>query len=429
MPKVSSDSIYGLATPDGRSAISVIRITGSNIPKAFYSFVSLDGAVRSTSVKSLVFDKFSDRCLLLNFPGPGSYTGENLIEIHCHGNPVIVSEICLHLEEMGIREAEPGEFSKRAFLNNKLTLDQAEAISLGIEARSLQDLISLDSFRSGALGIRVEEILGACEHLLVQIESQLDFSDEEDVTEISKEDILEKRESIINLMGGLLEGYRPVSRKQLIHKIVLVGKPNVGKSSLFNVLVGDDVAIVANEPGTTRDVVRHNLFLGSYDFEIEDTAGVRKASSNIEKMGIDKTTKAVEGADVLVWVSDLEDMESSRPVCDLWVGNKSDKVNKNINCACDVVVSAKTGVGIDELKELLKEKIKPKTNISLVSERIYKKLLSGFELLKQSSSGDDFYESSAHNLREVLVLLKEIYGDFDNDKILDEIFSNFCIGK
>ena len=100
MPKVSSDSIYGLATPNGRSAISVIRITGSNIPKAFYSFVSLDEVVRSTSVKNLVFDKFSDRCLLLNFPGPGSYTGENLIEIHCHGNPVIVSEICLHLEEM-----------------------------------------------------------------------------------------------------------------------------------------------------------------------------------------------------------------------------------------------------------------------------------------------------------------------------------------
>ena len=146
-----NDPIYGLATPQGRSAISVIRISGKSLPKDLGSYVDFDKKSAGLCVKTLQLDSFSDQCLFLFFPFPNSYTGENVIEIHCHGNPIIVSGIFSWLEGLGVREAERGEFSKRAYLNEKITLDQAEAISLGIEAGSIDDLTAMDSFRSGLL--------------------------------------------------------------------------------------------------------------------------------------------------------------------------------------------------------------------------------------------------------------------------------------
>ncbi len=424
-----TDSIYGLATPLGRSAISVIRVSGASLPVGFMSSLSLSNRPNTRFVKTIKFKELSDQCLILYFKSPNSYTGENIVEIHCHGNPVIVTEIFEWLEDFGIREAEPGEFSKRAYLNERITLDQAEAISFGIEAGSLKDLASMDAFRSGKLAKKIEKILKACEGMLIVLESQLDFSEEEDVDEVKKEEIIIGLRKISTDLNEILKNYRPITKKQLKPKIVLAGKPNVGKSTLFNYLVGDNVAIVSDEPGTTRDVVRGDLYLDGVEVEIGDTAGIRKTPSEVERAGIEKTTSAVEEANVVIWVSDLSDLEVSRPRCEIWVGNKLDKTNKTSSFICDLLISAKTGEGVDLLINEVKKRVKIDDSYHLVSERIYKKVSNSAEIIAQSLGGDDFYEKAAQDLRDVLVLIKDIYGDFSNEKILDEIFQNFCIGK
>ena len=424
-----NDPICGLATPQGRSAISVIRVSGKVLPKELVSYVNFDNESAGLCVKTLKLKGFSDQCLFLFFPFPNSYTGENVVEIHCHGNPIIISAIFSWLEGLGIREAERGEFSKRAYLNEKITLDQAEAISLGIEARSLDDLAAMDSFRSGLLAKKIMESLFVCEKLLVSIETQLDFSDEEDVSEVSAQEILNGLDRAYKNLDEILVNYRPISQKHLKPKVVLAGRPNVGKSSLFNRLVNSDIAIVSSNPGTTRDVVKGDLYLNGIEVEIDDTAGVRKTTSKIELAGIERTSAAIKDADIVVWVSDLGGLETGRPNCEIWVGNKADKIKKKAAKVCDIELSAKTGEGVGLLVEEIKKRLKPSGNYHLVSERIYKNLSAAVQKLSEKRSGDDFYEQTAQDLRDVLILIKDIYGDFSNEKILDEIFQNFCIGK
>jgi len=424
-----NDPIYGLATPQGRSAISVIRVSGKVLPKELVSYVNFDNESAGLCVKTLKLKSFSDQCLFLFFPFPNSYTGENVVEIHCHGNPIIISAIFSWLEGLGIREAERGEFSKRAYLNERITLDQAEAISLGIEARSLDDLAAMDSFRSGLLAKKIMESLFVCEKLLVSVETQLDFSDEEDVSEVSAQEILNGLDRACSNLDEILVNYRPISQKHLKPKVVLAGRPNVGKSSLFNRLVNSDIAIVSSNPGTTRDVVKGDLYLNGVEVEIDDTAGVRETTSKIELAGIERTSAAIKDADIVVWVSDLGDLETGRPNCEIWVGNKVDKIKKKAAKLCDIELSAKTGEGVGLLVEEIKKRLKPSGNYHLVSERIYKNLSAAVQKLSGKRSGDDFYEQTAQDLRDVLILIKDIYGDFSNEKILDEIFQNFCIGK
>ena len=424
-----NDPIYGLATPQGRSAISVIRISGKSLPKDLGSYVDFDKKSAGLCVKTLQLDGFSDQCLFLFFPFPNSYTGENVVEIHCHGNPVIVSGIFSWLEGLGIREAERGEFSKRAYLNEKITLDQAEAISLGIEAGSIDDLAAMDSFRSGLLAKKIMESLFCCENLLVSVEAQLDFSDEEDVSELSVQEILGGLDRVRNQLDEILVNYRPITQKHLKPKVVLAGRPNVGKSSLFNRLIGNDLAIVSNSPGTTRDIVRGDLYLSGVSVEVDDTAGFRETTSKIELAGIKRTSAAIKNADIVVWVSDLGDLETERPSCEIWVGNKADKLKGRGVTSCDVVLSAKTGEGVGLLESEIKKRLKPDGNYHLVSERIYKNLSAAVQKISNVKTGEDFFEKTAQDLRDVLILIKDVYGGFNNEKILDKIFQNFCIGK
>lgn len=422
-----ADSIYALGTPVGRSAVAVIRVSGSDFSKGFVKFLNIPIDKKGSWLRSLDLGGFSDQCLVLNFPGSNSYTGEHVVEIHCHGNPLIVSQLLLVLNELGLREAEKGEFTRRAFINNKMSLSDAESVMTGIQAGSVQELAALEDFRSGFLGKKLSDLTEKITEVLATIESQLDFSDEEDVSDLSVDKSKEMVGSLSASVGSLLKNYQPYSAESKKKTVVLFGEPNVGKSSLFNALLGEGVAIVSSTPGTTRDVVRKRMFVDGVDVELEDTAGLRsQTSSDIEDMGIEMAKSAVEGADLVVYVFDSPEKVSNK-TDGIVVLNKTDNHKSKVKGA--YCVSAITGEGIEDLSQAIGKAVRDDFDSDLVSERIYRGLSGVEALLKNSGVASDYYEQTSQNLRDSLVLLEEINGTFDNEDVLDQIFNKFCIGK
>ena len=424
------DPIFAQGSAPGRSAIAVIRVSGK-LPASLYSELKINESKRSFFLRELDFGNFVDSCLVLNFPAPNSYTGESMLEIHSHGNQLIVSELFRWLEKRGLREAEAGEFSKRAFLNNKISLFQAEGISLGIEAETKDQLIALDSFRSGVLSKKIESIISQLNAVLVELEAQLDFSDEESVAE-TKSDVIQKSlNAVLVELDGLLKNYAPYEKNSLKKRVVLVGRPNVGKSSIFNALLDEEVAIVSKVAGTTRDVVRKVLPLSGFEIEIEDTAGLRSETNDeIEKTGMGLTVKAAASADLLIYVIDnaKEVVPEKFKDHSLVVFNKCDLGSPPPSFS-GLKVSAKSGEGIDLLLEKMRNLATSSSGQKLVSERTHKKLEDAMKIISKKVVGADFFELTAQNIRDANQELKEIYGDLDNEKILDQIFNNFCIGK
>ncbi len=424
------DPIFAQGSAPGRSAIAVIRVSGK-LPASLYSELKINESKRSFFLRELDFGNFVDSCLVLNFPAPNSYTGESMLEIHSHGNQLIVSELFRWLEKRGLREAEAGEFSKRAFLNNKISLFQAEGISLGIEAETKDQLIALDSFRSGVLSKKIESIISQLNAVLVELEAQLDFSDEESVAE-TKSDVIQKSlNAVLVELDGLLKNYAPYEKNSLKKRVVLVGRPNVGKSSIFNALLDEEVAIVSKVAGTTRDVVRKVLPLSGFEVEIEDTAGLRSETNDeIEKTGMGLTVKAAASADLLIYVIDnaKEVVPEKFKDHSLVVFNKCDLGSPPPSFS-GLKVSAKSGEGIDLLLEKMRNLATSSSGQKLVSERTHKKLEDAMKIISKKVVGADFFELTAQNIRDANQELKEIYGDLDNEKILDQIFNNFCIGK
>jgi len=424
-----NDAIYALATPVGRSAVAVVRVSGNPLPEKLIKALSLKKQERGVFLRRIVLGSFSDSCLVLNFPDPASYTGEHLVEIHTHGSPAIVVELFSFLESLGLREAEGGEFSKRSFLNNKMDLSSAESVMSGVFAESAQELAALEEFRSGSLGNKIKNITKKIEGLLVKVESQLDFSDEEDVVEINKKEVSFGLDFLKQETGSLIKNFTPYKKDGEKKRVVLTGRPNVGKSSLFNALLGERVAIVSEQPGTTRDVVRKSLFLSGVEVGFEDTAGIRDVKdSEIESEGIELAKAAAESADLLVEVFD-DPKKVSEGVSSLVVLNKSDLFEGIKSSGECLAVSAKTGSGLLKLQEEILKRVQSPIKESLVSERIYLKLEAAHLLLGSDVSGNDFFETTAQKLRDCLKELEGVYGVFDNDVVLDQIFSNFCIGK
>ena len=216
------DPIFAQGSAPGRSAIAVVRLSGK-LPASLYEELKINKNERSFFLREINFGSFADSCLVLNFPAPGSYTGESMLEIQSHGNQLIVAEIFQWLEERGLREAEPGEFSKRAFLNNKISLVQAEGISLGIEAETKDQLVALDSFRSGVLSKKIENVMSQLNGVLVELEAQLDFSDEEDVVDTKSSVIQDSLNCVLIELSDLLKNYGPYEKNSLKKKVVLVG--------------------------------------------------------------------------------------------------------------------------------------------------------------------------------------------------------------
>ena len=422
------EPIYALATPEGVSAISVIRISGLSISKKFFNFLGIQNEKPGVFLRNISLGGFTEKCLVLYFKAPQSYTGEDVIEIQPHGSMVIVSEILDVLERHGFREAQAGEFTKRGFINNKFTIDEAESVAANIGANSAEELRMLEDFRLGRVGNFFSSVTKKIEKLLVTIESQLDFSDEEAVGSMNKESVKKEVSFLKKDLDGFLEKYSPFQSEMMKKKVTLVGRPNVGKSSLFNLLVETKVALVSDVPGTTRDVVRKNLFLKGVEITLEDTAGIRSGKiSKIEKMGMDLTKESYKSSDLCLEIFEPKQIIEKKFKNSVVVINKSDllknRTEKNI-----LYVSAKTGDGIEELRELIYKHVKSNPKLSLVAERVYKAVIKANKSFEEVRD-DDVFEITAQQLRDALLELKYVYGNFDNEKILDGIFSKFCIGK
>ncbi len=456
---LSDDTIVALATPAGIGAISIIRISGSEsfkiVDKIFKGKTKIIDAQSHTIHYGKIVDDeggIIDDVLVSVFHKPNSYTGEDSVEISTHGNPFISRRIIEILTGFGARLAEPGEFTKRSFLNNRIDLAQAEAVADVINSRTEASLRGARNQLDGLLSQKVEELRSMLINASSFIELELDFA-EENLQFINQDELLKRVDNIISEIDKLLSTY---SFGKVIKdgiNVALVGKPNVGKSSLLNYILKESRAIVSKIPGTTRDVIREDVSIDGILFRLFDTAGIRISEDELEKEGVLRSREVVKNSDLVLFINDVgqdfaEDLfeeilkltnESSNKINSdkiVSVLNKIDLGNKNGN-KYDVKISAATGEGIEELFKTMKSKSLGNNAYSeksaVVSNlRHYHCLKKAEESLlkaKESISNKMSGEFIALDLRDAENHLGELIGVVTSDDILNNIFMKFCIGK
>lgn len=450
---MKEDNIIALATPPGVGAISVIRLSGPE--SLLITDLLFKGKQPIVSSKSHtihygdIFDSSGnhiDDVLISVFKAPNSYTGEDSIEISTHGNPLIAQKIIGEFINTGkVRLAEPGEFTKRAFLNNRIDLSQAEAVADIIHARSDA---SLKGARNQLDGLLSKKVLGLRESLINAtsfIELELDFA-EEDIEFVNTEELLKRIDEIIIEIDSILDTYNVGRIIRDGINVALVGKPNVGKSSILNYLLKESRSIVSEIPGTTRDIIREEISIDGILFRLYDTAGLRESDNPIEEEGIKRSREVLGNADIVLFIEDVQQGISSELFNELLNIVSGDKVirvlnkidlNDLINFDVDIKVSAKTGFGMKDLAKILVKKAigtnyyTEKTAI-ISNFRHYnclknarESLLNARESILKKVSG----EFISIDLRNAAISLGEIIGEVTSDDILNNIFMKFCIGK
>lgn len=441
------DTIAAISTPLGAGGVAVIRVSGT---KAFEILEKVFSG--NTPVKEFKPSRFYhghiiensnilDEVLILPFFTPNSYTGENVFEIQCHGGVQVVNMILALILKNGARMAEKGEFTKRAFLNKKLDLSQAEAVADLIHAKSKEFILPSSRNLKGSLSLKVKEIRDDIFEVLSRIVAGIDFPD--DVAEPEYDYLKTEFQKSINKIETILASARTSNILRQGITVAIAGKPNVGKSSLFNTLLNHERAIVTEIAGTTRDVIKETLDLG-IPVTLIDTAGIRDDNSidKVEQIGIEYSKQSLDEADCVLFVYDSEQgiKEEDRNILSLInpaklikCANKSDIVKKEIK---DVInISARTGEGIDELKQILKSKvceINPEdldyvTNIRQQNclERAKLALLQALE----AANINQLQDLISIDVKSALLALDELSGEIITDDILNNIFDNFCIGK
>ena len=426
------DTIYALSTPTGRSAIAVIRISGDQSLNTLKKISSIKTVIpNKTKLTLLKFEKqIIDQVLVVFFKKPHSFTGEEMVEINCHGSIAIITKISQTLEVLGIRLAEPGEFSRRSLMNDKLDLLQTEGLADLINSETEKQRSMAISGLSGKLSKFVNEINEKLRVMLANTEALIDFSDE-DLPKNILNKILEQNKNIIKTIKKEIsssEISKPIREGFLVS---LIGKPNTGKSSFINYISKKEVSIVTNIPGTTTDAVTSTIDIDGYKFTFIDTAGLRKHKNKIEEIGITKTNEIILRSNLNLVFLEKKEMSKYVKIKDkIFIKSKLDKkrvikVEKNI-----LNISSLTGEGVQKLLKKIKQKlIKSKKNEPILSRErhlnIMKKILFELKSIKSKESLDIM----AFKIREALRISLEINQKFDIEDVLDIIFRDFCIGK
>lgn len=445
LPPSHNAVIAAVATAPGRGGIGVVRVSGPGLEPLIQGILG-----RTLKPRQASYGQFRDaqgetldEGIALFFPAPHSFTGENVLELQGHGGPQVLQLILERCLELGARPAEPGEFSQRAFLNDKIDLAQAESIADLIDAQSKQAARSAVRSLTGEFSARIHELVDALIHLRMLVEATLDFPEEE-IDFLNKADAFGQLDRIDARLTGVLAQAKQGALLREGFNVVLIGQPNVGKSSLLNRLAGFEAAIVTEYAGTTRDALREAIQIDGVPLHITDTAGLRATDDPVEKIGIQRTWDAIAKTDVALLLTDAAHGvgDHERAILErlpytprLTVHNKIDVTGEPARLAgngLEVWLSAKTGAGIDLLKRRLLElagwQAAGEGNF-MARKRHLSALAMASEHLASARHQSRQLELFAEELRLTQEALSEITGEFTADDLLGEIFSRFCIGK
>lgn len=446
--KKPSETIAAIATAQGRGGIGVVRVSGPDLGRMAFT---LTGSLPKPRLAVLTrfldaAGKEIDEGISLYFPAPHSYTGEDVLELQGHGGPVVMQMLLRRCLELGARLAEPGEFTRRAFLNDKLDLAQAEAVADLIEASTTEAARSAVRSLSGEFSRKVHELVERLVSLRTLVEATLDFPEEE-IDFPHQTDIIGQLGCLTEDVGRILGRARQGSLLRNGLYVVLAGQPNVGKSSLLNRLAGGERAIVTSVPGTTRDALRETIQVNGIPLHIVDTAGLRETEDEIERLGIARSWKEIERADVVLLMLDARLGMSSvdhaiaarlpAEVEQIALFNKIDLAGQKARCEestgkVSIWLSAKTGEGLESLqRELLRVAgwQAGTEDVFLARQRHLLALQGAREHLQDAEKKFRQFELLAEELRLAQEALSSITGEFTADDLLGEIFSRFCIGK
>ncbi|QWX84861.1 tRNA uridine-5-carboxymethylaminomethyl(34) synthesis GTPase MnmE [Cellulophaga sp. HaHaR_3_176] len=469
---ISNESIVALATPSGAGAIAVIRISGENaITIASKHFVSKRGKKLEEQKSHTILlghivdgNRTLDEVLISIFKGPNSYTGENVVEISCHGSTYIQQEIIQLFLRNGCKTADAGEFTLRAFLNGKIDLSQAEAVADVIASdNAASHQIAIQQMRGG-FSNEIKELRAELMNFASLIELELDFS-EEDVEFANRDQFQDLINRITLVLKRLIDSFAVGNVIKNGIPVAIVGEPNVGKSTLLNSLLNEDRAIVSDIAGTTRDTIEDEIAIEGIGFRFIDTAGIRETQDVVEGIGIKKTFEKIKQAQVVLYLVDgsllnennalinlkieIEKIKNQFPLKSiLLLINKSDKISKDTSSLIQselvslseklktIFLSAKTGEGVEDLKKELLGLINTgalRNNETIVTNsRHYNSLLKALEEIQKVQYGMDSGFSGdllAIDIRQALYHFGEITGEISSDDLLGNIFANFCIGK
>jgi tRNA modification GTPase len=454
------DTIAAIATPVGEGAVAIVRVSGPDAERiATRVFVRASGKNGKLAshrlyhgrIQDPVSKKFLDDVLVVVMRKPRSYTGEDVFEVHCHGGAYLVRRILELLLSEGARHAEPGEFTKRAFLNGRIDLAQAESILDLIKARTDRGIELALSQGSGELSRWVHVLREHLLDILVQVEAAIDFPEEE-IELLKHSELIEKIDFLRSKIGNIIATYDWGRLLRDGARVCICGRPNVGKSTLLNSLLGEERVIVTPVPGTTRDVIEEAINLNGLAVVLWDTAGIRVTQDQVEKLGVEFTLQHIQKADASIVVLDgsvplagddlicLRSTESKKRLiminkCDLPQALDVSELDRSKFNSDIVRASAKSGIGLDELKRLLRElllRTEAEPAVVLTNLRHRAALVAGSAALNQAidtlQSGHA-PEFVAINLQDAKERLEEIIGEVANDDILERVFGQFCIGK
>lgn len=434
-----TDTIFALATPPGRGAIAILRLSGPGTDAALEALGAARLKPRLAGVRDLAYQgRPIDQALVLRFPGPNSYTGQTCAELHLHGGRAVVEAASIALIALGLRPADPGEFTRRAFENGRMDLTQAEAVADLIDAETAaqagQALGQLDGGLSQAYAGFRRDLLTA----LSLVEAEIDFPDEELPDNLARTagPVLER---VVAQLGAALADARRGERVREGYRVVLVGETNAGKSSLFNVLVAREAAIVTPTAGTTRDVLDADLIIGGYAVTLSDTAGLRDSSDPVEAEGVRRARVRAAAADLRLWVRGPDDATGDAAGLaqsgDLVVLTKSDLCpGKAVEGFESLSVSTANGQGLAELHDWIAVRLGRDLSgadfPAVTRERHRRRLVEALSAVEAGRTALQVApEKAADDLRRAADALARVTGAIGVEDILGEVFSTFCIGK
>jgi tRNA modification GTPase len=446
---MANEVIAAIATPSGRGGIGVVRISGADLASMLDALVGKAIIPRRASHVDFLGDDGAviDQGLALYFPAPNSYTGEDVIELQGHGGPVVLQLLLQRCLALGARIAEPGEFTKRAYLNDKLDLAQAEGVADLIDASTAQAARCAMRSLQGEFSRKIDALVEMLTGLRTWVEATLDFP-EEDVELLERGNVRFKLEDLRRQLSKIISASQQGRLLREGIQIVLAGQPNVGKSSLLNALAGAERAIVTEIAGTTRDAIRETVNLNGIPLHVIDTAGLREPRDPVEKIGIAKTWEAIASADVVLWISDAsrpdtcvvdEALGSRLPLGAprLDISNKIDLVGmqpylREEGRGRQVGVSAKSGAGLELLRSSILDAVGwggAGEGVFMARERHLQALSKASNHLDQAAAIITEIELFAEELKLAQRALGSITGEISADDLLGKIFSSFCIGK